>query len=917
MKFLQSTHKTIFALLIGALPLLHCGRDTSPLASNERDLGTVTLDIVAPSPHEANRRASKIAVQSAALRIREALSEALLIDTTLHFQDGRLQARLDVTVGERLVELALHDGDGNLLWQASDAITVKQGATARAILALDYVGDQAPQILGLGASTDFGPVGGNFTFAATIEDIHDATDSLQVRWDFDGDGNPDTDWLHTKEAVHSFSAPGTYAVALEAMDRTGHISRMSHSVEVIALIANAGTDLQSIGTDNPVTLDGRNSTGIEGQALVYHWSQILDHPKGQSISVMGTFTDNNSTSAAQVSFQPGAGRGLYVFALHVETAGALSAADTVLVRITSQPPVASVNDLGTIEVGAQVQLQGIITDGDDENHSYRWRGEHAALLSDTTSSTPIFAPTESGEYHLSFIAIDGDPQESAPFELIIRVTEPGRPDLLLESVMIVDADGNPLDIDQINEGQEIVFRVDLSNMGALAADGFAIDITLDEAALYFYSDEAALGSASQVSYPVQWNAVAGAHIVRVELTQVVDSVQESNLDNNAQELAFTVNGLPLADAGSDSEVETGVLVQLDGSASRDPDAADALTYRWTQTDGPSVALSDASIAAPTFTPTAAGTYVFELIVNDGRADSQPDQTAVAVFPPQSDLSGTIIFSAVGKIHVINADGSGETQLTGEFDTDSFPSWSPDGRIVFSSNRDALGGIELYAMNADGSGLTQLTFNNSFNFHPAWSPDGSRIAFTSDLDTEIGGNAGFEIYVMNVDGTGLTRLTDNDQADESPVWSPDGSRIAFYSRRDGDGEIYVINADGTGLTRLTDNPAWDWVPTWSPDGSRIAFTSDRDGDEEIYLINADGTGLTQITNNEYAYDRLPIWSPDGAKIAFASDRDDDGDFEIYIMNADGTDPTLLTKTPHSIPYGWLPPIGDVQVIGQID
>jgi len=213
-----------------------------------------------------------------------------------------------------------------------------------------------------------------------------------------------------------------------------------------------------------------------------------------------------------------------------------------------------------------------------------------------------------------------------------------------------------------------------------------------------------------------------------------------------------------------------------------------------------------------------------------------------------------------------------------------PGPTPSGRIAFASYRDE--NHEIYVMNADGTGQTNLTNNSAEDGDPAWSPDGSRIAFDSDRD----GNE--EIYVMNADGTGQTNLTNNDDMDESPAWSPDGSRIAFWSGRDGNEEIYVMNDDGTGQTRLTNNHAMDESPAWSPDGSRIAFDSDRDGDWKIYVMNADGSGQTNVTNNP-AEDNHPTWSPDGSKIAFASSRD--GDWEIYVMNADGTGQTRLTDT----------------------
>jgi PKD repeat protein len=73
-----------------------------------------------------------------------------------------------------------------------------------------------------------------------------------------------------------------------------------------------------------------------------------------------------------------------------------------------------------------------------------------------------------------------------------------------------------------------------------------------------------------------------------------------------------------------------VPATLDGSTSSDPDNEPApLSFNWTQTAGPTVTLTDANTATPTFTPDEPGSYTFNLFVSDG-LDSVPDSITVKV-----------------------------------------------------------------------------------------------------------------------------------------------------------------------------------------------------------------------------------------------------------------------------------------------
>jgi hypothetical protein len=97
------------------------------------------------------------------------------------------------------------------------------------------------------------------------------------------------------------------------------------------------------------------------------------------------------------------------------------------------------------------------------------------------------------------------------------------------------------------------------------------------------------------------------------------------------------NQPPRAAAGFDAVVMEGAAPQLNGTASFDPEGV-PLTYTWTQTAGPSVSLSDATTATPSFTAPTVGTTTvlgFQLVVNDGALSSAPDLVHVTVQAAQT------------------------------------------------------------------------------------------------------------------------------------------------------------------------------------------------------------------------------------------------------------------------------------------
>ncbi|MEI7547074.1 MAG: DPP IV N-terminal domain-containing protein [Actinomycetota bacterium] len=275
---------------------------------------------------------------------------------------------------------------------------------------------------------------------------------------------------------------------------------------------------------------------------------------------------------------------------------------------------------------------------------------------------------------------------------------------------------------------------------------------------------------------------------------------------------------------------------------------------------------------------------------DTIATTIAESTTTTISPDKSKI---LYISDQGKpgvyqLWVMNADGSEAHAITNGPNSHHHPSWSPDGKkIVFSSDSANHQGI--FVVNADGSGEAQLT-TGGHDQSPSWSPDGTKIVY----DTKAPGPVPFLIWVMNADGTGQVRLTSRSNDEYNAVFSPDGTKIAFAVQNRAN-DIYVIGVDGKNIVQLTTADGEDDQPAWSPDSKKIAFSSNRDDGvhAQIYVMNADGTGQLALTSGA-TYHFFPSWSPDGKRIAFdAGDTANYSTFEIWTMNADGTGAKAIT------------------------
>jgi len=257
-------------------------------------------------------------------------------------------------------------------------------------------------------------------------------------------------------------------------------------------------------------------------------------------------------------------------------------------------------------------------------------------------------------------------------------------------------------------------------------------------------------------------------------------------------------------------------------------------------------------------------------------------------------AGTIALELQGEITLMDPGGAEMEALAPDTETRrKDPDWSPDASRIVFAEVVAQGDDDLYLMNADGTGRTQLTDEEGDEYDPAWSPDGSLIAFGFD---NLGLDAFFtSIYIVDPRTGEVNELvTRQNERLGWPAWSPDGRRIAFsaYSQRGWD--LYVMDADGGNLTKVGGEPRdlFGMPIAWTPDGRRIVFVSEALGYTALFTMRPDGSDARELFPDLRIGEIVAIdWSPDGRWVVAAGLHDqaaiEGGTAGVLLIRADGS------------------------------
>lgn len=218
------------------------------------------------------------------------------------------------------------------------------------------------------------------------------------------------------------------------------------------------------------------------------------------------------------------------------------------------------------------------------------------------------------------------------------------------------------------------------------------------------------------------------------------------------------------------------------------------------------------------------------------------------------------------------------------------SWTPDGRIVYSSRTSD--GRDIWIIDADGKNQKQLTLNTRINNQPAVSPDGRHIFFLSDR-TGVP-----HIWRMDLDGANQRQLTYG-AGEQSPNCSPDG-RWVVYMTVFGDAKIWKVSSDGGQPMQLSDTSLS--FPSVSPDGQQIAcyLSENENGSPRLAVVAFDGGQLLRTLDVGRDYSKLS-WMPDGRAIVYVDTTN--GVSNIVARSLDGGAPKKLTDFKSEIIFAW--------------
>lgn len=507
------------------------------------------------------------------------------------------------------------------------------------------------------------------------------------------------------------------------------------------------------------------------------------------------------------------------------------------------------------------------------------------------SADPLFVEPEDHDYHLGFGSPcigAGDPSYIPPFGA-------------------QDIDGEPriyaLAID-IGADEYVGYMGPVANAGRNQHILESQLVTLDGGDSFFYDPCGVMtfewtqvaGPVVELSDPA---AVQPTFMAEVEgeyrfALVVADDLSTSEPDEVV--VLFGPNHQPIADAGPDRVCGAPDRVTLDGTGSYDQDSTDELMYSWRQLEGPEVVLEGADTATPLFNCTEEGLYVFELVVSDGLADSEPSTVKVTTVTVTMNLESlNIPYDQDGYVHypdvcgrkVVYAVGLGDDYTWDirckDLDVDEVESFSGGG---IDTQPKIDGDIVVWSGGPVGSGQRVRENTSIFVRNIA---TGKQIVLRRHRETEshshpaVSGNKVVWLQHIEIDRTNALSWDDTPYdvyvADISDLDNPAYFNIAYNV---GFRDPYPVQAYESDFDSVIDISG-DMV-VWEGNGDIYGADVSDLGDIKVFTIC-----------NDPARQYDPAIS--GNLVVWADERNDEGDiYGAEIVDSENIEELVIVRAP---------------------
>ncbi len=436
--------------------------------------------------------------------------------------------------------------------------------------------------------------------SATATDANQPADSLTYLWTLES-GPADVEIVNadSPNARVLLTADGSYVFRITVTDVFGAEATDTLTVGIVNVAphADAGEMLFINRTLTPTAvLDGTGTFDPNGDTITYDWTGDA------SLNLTGADTATPGIAPTV--------DGVFIVTLTVTDDDGAVSTDTVTVVVSSEDETVPFADAGKFQhsvVGNTVLLDGRGSyDADGDTMTFTWTQISGApvTINDANTVLASFVPAVPGWYEFRLDVFDG--------------TVAGVPSTV--KVLVVSDGDNNAPVADAGLDQTVEFGNNVTLDGTNSSDVDGDNLTFQWTVLRGYAVLDDPTSPTPVFTPVR----PGTYVFQLVVS---DGINSSMPDTVVVNVVADGNIPPVAGAGyerPESGLFLPVTVQLTNT-SYDANG-DSLKYRWVQIGGPIVSFN-ATDAAPTFTPIAAGVYRFRLIVSDG---FNVDTTEVAV-----------------------------------------------------------------------------------------------------------------------------------------------------------------------------------------------------------------------------------------------------------------------------------------------